>query len=129
MMSRIAAALAVLLVGFGILPHGEVHRCLRSGAIMPPTHACCPDEASEKKAAPPTLSAACCETVPGVAAVAPWTESRNDGLLRSPELAAAPIVLRVPAPLVNVGALPSPSDSGRPPPGDRLRVLSTVLRV
>lgn len=131
MTSRIAAAaLAVLLLVVAVLPRGAVHRCLRSGAIMPPTHSCCPTEAAEKKASPATVDPACCETVPGSVTAATETETRADDLLRGPELAAATtFVLHAPAPPVHPRTVRSPRDGGRPPPGDRLRTFGTVLRV
>jgi hypothetical protein len=104
-----------------------VHRCLRIGAILPPTHSCCP-ELSAKRDDVATVTEACCESAPGAIGIAQLPPERDEARI------AAPIVLQriAVAPATRPAAvsdLRRHRSGGRPPPGEHLHRLSAVLRV
>jgi hypothetical protein len=128
---RVACAtLALLIATLALAPTGEVRRCLRTGAIMPAAHSCCPDRTSQsEEMGESAIGLPCCTTVPARSVVAQLPAGPPD------EQLAAPAAMGVlPAVIVDGdhrgrSTLARVSRSRSPPPSERLHRLSTVLRV
>jgi len=123
-----AILLAVAVGALAVFPRGEVHRCLRIGVTLPPTHSCCPEAKVERDGVPTTIAEPCCESVPGALGIAQLPPERDEAGIPAPALVQATTVAREFLPRTFIRGR-SHRDRGRPPPGDQLIRLSTVLRV
>jgi hypothetical protein len=126
---RIASAtLALLIAALALTPTGEARRCLRTGAIMPPAHNCCPTRASHDEVSETAIGLPCCTVVPARSAVAQLPATQPDERLAAPTaIGVLPVIVDSDHRGRTIFA--SISRCRSPPSGDRLHLLSTVLRV
>lgn len=121
----IALAIAAITGTVGVLPSLGGHRCLTMGERMAPQHECCPDRGE----APTSVGAPCCESIAAIARDTSATTAAPD-----PGVTRAVVVGLLPFAALRDGAQSASErllcayPRGRPP-GDRLRSLSSILRV
>ena len=116
-------ALALVVALVGILPLVDAYRCVSMGGRLA-SHSCCPaDEREEAR-----IDRTCCERLPARAMEARATSDATDA-----RIAPAPLAGLLTFPPVSaafaVGFVVAAADSEGRPPGERLHLLSTILRI
>lgn len=118
-----ASSIALVIMVTGVIPAVAGYRCIVMGSRMDAPSACCAHRQSA-----PTVKAQCCEAVAAAQLQPRHTPPSADPTIQPPA-AIAWIAFLQSAPLVSSAELATPARARGRPPGDRLHLLSTVLRV
>lgn len=126
LLRRLTSALVLAGLVVGGVPSAAGHLCVAMQKRMPADHVCHSDED------PPTqtsISAVCCELIPGHAALDTRSTPRAvDNTLLGPAPLAGVLPVRPPLPIV-VATQAHPAVARGRPPGDRTKAFSSILRI
>jgi hypothetical protein len=121
---RLAAGLiALVILVTGVIPAVAGYRCIATGARMQTPSPCC-----HQDDAAPALKAQCCQAV-AAAQLEPRSTPPSTGSVLPAPTVVAWIVFPPTPPVLSSVDLMTPARARGRPPGERLHLLSPILRV
>lgn len=118
-----AIAVALVILVTGVVPAVASYRCIAMGVRMDAPSPCCRHEDGT-----PRLKAQCCESVAAARVEPRRAPSPADTIIHPPPVVAW-IVFPPMAPEASTLDVTTPARARGRPPGERLHLLSTILRV
>jgi hypothetical protein len=126
MRARLTAGLiALVILVTGVVPAVAGYRCIMTGMRMEAQSACCQHRNVPEQ---PALKAQCCETFAAPQLEARRTPPAPDTIIHAPALVAWIVPLPT-APIQSALDITSATHARGRPPGERLHLFSSILRV